>query len=126
MIKKFRPIRLSKADVPVIKLLETSQTFVCHSDLLSAFNNSLFYQLKKKPDMLRIISGRKKCLKDKMHYISKGINTSYAFKMIDECLQDLINSGVIFMERSSTKDYKDVNGYSVGYVDTVEENGKVI
>ena len=52
-----------------------------------------------------------------MGFISRGINVGYAFRILDDYFNELINNGLIGMEKSSTKDYKDSEGLNVGYVD---------
>ena len=60
--KKIGPKRLSFPEIPVIKLLEQTNVFRKGSDLLMAFNNSLFYRLKKDQKCLALLKAKKRSL----------------------------------------------------------------
>ena len=67
------------------------------------------------------MKGKKKSLGEKMDYINRGINTGYAFTILDDYFNELISNGLLGVEKSSTKDYKDCEGLNVGYVDYAKD-----
>lgn len=58
-----------------------------YSDLLMAYNNSLYYSIKKCNKVVEELKVAKAKLTSKIEYLSTGVNVDYGYRLIDQFLQ---------------------------------------
>ena len=94
------------------ELEKKSELFWNHSDLLMCFNNFLYYRMKTHENKfyeLKIKASKFENLKKMGKNISE-----MSYRLIDEYFTTLVKYKIIKLKKSSSKDFKDNEGLSVG------------
>lgn len=61
---------MDNPDYPLIKHIESTELFFKFSDLLLGLRSSIFYQIKKKQEIVFVIKNMKENMQNKMHYLA--------------------------------------------------------
>ena len=82
--------------------------------MIKLYNCSCFYQFKHNNKLIAMFRENKKKMKKHMIEVYESRDYEIVYKMLDNFIYQLVTTKIIYIEKTSSKDYINCNGYIVG------------